>query len=68
LVLFGFASTLPAAEAALEPVWRLLRAKALPSFPPQRLRRTEAGAETGAATRQAVHRRRRRRGAGQPVP
>ena len=35
LVLFGFASTLPAADAALEPVWRLLRAKGHPSFPPQ---------------------------------
>jgi DNA-binding CsgD family transcriptional regulator len=49
LVLFGFASTLPAAEAALEPVWRLLRAKGHSLLPAPRVRQTEAGAETGAS-------------------
>jgi hypothetical protein len=35
LVLFLLASTLPAAEAALRPVWRLLRAIPLPPSHPE---------------------------------
>jgi hypothetical protein len=67
LVLFLLASTLPAAEAALRPVWRLLRATPC-LLPTPSLQRTEAGLRLVLLRNQAALGRLRRRRVGLSDP